>query len=278
MVQLYPEILLKGTNEEVLYVLVPAAEWIVSNLPAIGDKFSTCSWIVRNGADRYEDFVLLSYDHVRTQEGAFQRLIFGRDYTTTNPATGLPYSKTPVLTYTKSKGNHEWLPELRRLEFKPDFNLPVGVTATTQDGSPAIYSAPRLLPDYDLKAASHEGTHFVLKIYLSNTPHQIGRSPSPQPNSVNVHFGTASFQVAEVLHDDLEVSDQLSAQTLYNASTQTGSVTGGSVGGKRFPATNFRRARPYIISEDQDNQNWLYFRYQLWGFPPRGRRTQRETQ
>lgn len=180
--------------------------------------------------------------------------------------------KIPVLTLTE-KDDHYWHAVLKSLTFIEDNGFPVGVTAVNQQGSAAIFAGRRMLPRYDLQTPSTEGTHFVIKLYFSNTPHLIGRSPSPQPQSVHAHFATAQFSEPECLHDDIEIEDQNTVLTVYDATTKSVSASGGSATGQFFPATNFRRRRPYIVNDRQDLLKALYLRTQRWAHPPIGTRT-----
>jgi hypothetical protein len=178
----------------------------------------------------------------------------------------------PVLTLTE-KDDHYWHAVLLDLKFIQDFGFPMGVNSVNSAGHASIMSGARLLPRYDLVPPSTEGTHFVIKLYFSNTPHAIGRSPSPQPSSVHAHFSSATFDHPECLHDDIIIEDQISAMDMYDATTKSGGSASGSVSGQFFPATNFRNRRPYIVNDRQDLMKAIYLRTQRWAHPPLGTRT-----
>jgi len=250
MVRLFPEILLKGTAEEVLYVLVPAAEWIPPNLPAINAKFSTCAWIDRNGADRYEDFVLLTYDHVRTQEGAFQRLIFGRDYTATNPDTNKPWDQT-AFNVRGGEAKYTWPDVMREFEFTFDEKLRLASAYTDGTDAGQLLASRPFLDKNDIKRGGSYVSKLRIADFIRNTPLPAAAFEPDEPIPQVIPWDYAGHS-GEVIC--LHTKKTIKARPTNYHSVINGvpaSVTGAATTDRTYAATNYLDWETWHYSREQ---------------------------
>lgn len=169
---------------------------------------------------------------------------------------------TPFRTI-ETFGNHRWPPELRSLRFFADPSFPRAINGP--GGSiitgPTYYVRQVYIPE------QNEGTRFVIREFLSDTPFKIPLHPVPEPTSVSYDVPGASGSFPECLHPKIVIP-------AFRTATQSFTVTDGSSGaagaipGQAFPATNFETRAPYFVSDEQQFTNGLYYRKQVQAFPP----------
>mgnify|MGYP006879930318 FL=1 len=134
--------------------------------------------------------------------------------------------------------------------------------------APTVHIHAEVIPD------TSEGSEIIVRKYLSATHPKINIPKTPQPDSFEVFAGQGSRVFDKVIHDDL-VFQATPSGTLKNASGTTSNL-GGMIRVQKFPATNFRSRKPYIVRSKPSRNA-----YGLWEFeeteiiPPKNQKTKR---
>ncbi len=266
------ETLIEGTNEKVVHALVPGrdtmqdsdADILIQLGTKLGDtrfaNFQSChpSW---------KDYILANVNP-RTQEGGlYTKFTFGRDYSSVNPDTGLPWSQTPVLVQ-ESLRDHYWPPILRRLQVIPDPTvMKQSRYSNGVNGGVSLY--PSINVYYDLIEEMTEGTKFVEEDYISNTPFEVPKTKVPVPRVISVPLpGGERFTFRRCLCAEIKLNRILTSTSVIFDSGSVGNGIGGSIPGQIIPATNFETWRPYIKSAEQGRSNGLFTLKVTWVYPP----------
>lgn len=160
-------------------------------------------------------------------------------------------------------GNHRWPPEVRSIRFYQDPGFPRAINGP--GGSiitgPTYYVRVNYIPE------QNEGTRFVTKEFLSDTPFNIPQYPVPEPTSISYDVPGASGSFPECLHPKIVIP---ATRTATQSFTVTGGSSGasGTVPGQVFPATNFETRSPYFVSDEQQFTDGQWYRRQTQVFPP----------
>ena len=264
------ETLIPGTDEVIVFALIPNNEAMAVTLQPRGTVLTECRWVDRQGGSQFNSYILSQYERVRLDGGEYVRVNFCKDYSAINPATGAPYSQTPVQSIP-SVGNHYWHPVLKALTIIPDDNSPrtyrsAGSTNSTLISGPSFYVREVYVP------GATEGTRFVVDTFCSQNPFKISQKPTPQPASVSYDVPGKSGGFPECLHGGIEIPDLSTSSSKLilgdNGAPGTSSSASSGIEGQIFPATNFKRRAPYVLKDDQQFQSGVYVRTRVRVFPP----------
>lgn len=160
-------------------------------------------------------------------------------------------------------GNHHWPAELRSLRFFEDNNFPRAINGP--GGSivtgPSYYVRSVFIPEQE------EGTRFITREFLSDTPYNIPQHPVPEPTTVSFDIPGAEGSFRECLHPKIVIPATRTATQSFTV-TDGSSGAGGAVPGQVFPATTFETRAPYYVSDDQQFMNGQWYRKLVQVFPP----------
>lgn len=174
--------------------------------------------------------------------------------------------RVPYRVMDDSFGNHSWPAIIKAMALAEDSTLPLSanVIVGADQGiaiGPRYYLREEFIPDVA------EGSRFVLYQFFDATPFTVRRTSVPIPTRVAFQTPSLSAQFQEALHDEIVIPATRTG-TSQNAGGTTTAV-GGSLDEQVFPATNFRRWRPYFCKQGQAERDGGYYFYMLRVFPPR---------
>lgn len=156
---------------------------------------------------------------------------------------------TPFRTTTR-KGNHYWHPILLKFIPFPVKTFPLA----TQVGTTTI-NAVRYVIREEFVPAATEGSIFKKEEFVSDVPYKIGKSPVPIASFISYDFINRGGGFPECLHDKIIIK---------NLETTTGNKMPGQI----FLATNFTTWRPYVLTDDQELTQGVYYRVKITVYPP----------
>ena len=174
----------------------------------------------------------------------------------------------------QSVGDHYWPTVVLKIWPEVDLSFPLVTNSIEANGSRALVTAPTVHIHAEVIPDTSEGSEIIVRKYLSATHPKINIPKTPQPDSFEVFAGQGSRVFDKVIHDDL-VFHATPSGTLKNASGTTSSL-GGSIRVQKFPATNFRSRKPYIVRSKPTRNG-----YGLWEWeeteviPPKNPKTKR---
>ena len=175
---------------------------------------------------------------------------------------------TPFRTTTKF-ASHHWHPMLKKLELIPDSGSARSYRTVT-GGQNAVNSGPSFYVRQVYIPAVDEGSRFVIEEFFADVPYSIPQYPTPQPSNVTYDVPGVRGGFPECLHDDLYIQD-IATTVATSIQDESGKLTstggGSSIPGQFFPATNFKKWAPYVLS-DEVNFNNGYHRQRVTVFPP----------
>lgn len=176
---------------------------------------------------------------------------------------------TPFRTYTR-KGSHRWPPIVKFVAIVADYGSPrsfpvydfSGITPEVGQGfGPTYYDSVGYIPD------ASEGTRFLIEEFFSATAFDIPNSPVPIATAVSYLLpGGGGQSIPECLHPDIEIPQMFTAQSSLIGGSAVG--VGTTIGGQKFPATNFTGWSPYVLSDDPTFTPVGYHRIRTRVFPP----------
>lgn len=219
---------------------------------------------------------------VETAYKNFSKAIFSKDYekkfadyiyTGQQGAYGLLFAKPKTVEQanvpfrtTKWMDNHRWPPVLLGVVIIEDYGAPrtfsvLSGSAIGTGSGPTYYDQVEYIPDVS------EGTRFVKDEFFGPRPFNIPQYPVPTPTAVTYTLpGGVNGSFPECLHPLIEIPP-----TTTSTSQNVGGVVtavGTSLGGQRFPATNFESWAPYVKSDIQEQRDGGWYRVRIRVFPP----------
>lgn len=197
------------------------------------------------------------------------------DYIYTSPMGdhGLLFAKpktpeqaiTPWRRQWSKFGNHRWHPILKNLILIENPSFPRS-TNFIQNGQQGFATAPSYDDRYVYIPDVNEGTRFFTEEFQAPTQYVIPRYRTPVPTGVQYSVGDLRGAFQECLHDDIEIPATRSSNAIYlGGAAYSGN---GSVEGQVFPRTNFKTWLPYVIYDEQELTNGVWYRKRIRVFPP----------
>jgi hypothetical protein len=172
----------------------------------------------------------------------------------------------PFESYWKKHGNHRWPPILKSLEIIEDTSMP-RTANVIKNGEAGIVIGPTYFDKYVYIPDCNEGSKFWFEEFVSPVPFNLPNYRVPVATAVQFSVPGLSGGFQESLHDDINIPDTRSASsTLFASSSQAAS---GFVSGQSFPKTNFKTWLPYVVYDEQkQDETGLWYRQRIRVFPP----------
>lgn len=166
---------------------------------------------------------------------------------------------------TSSFGNHRWPPILLALAFIQDNTF-----QRSTNGAKAQKAAIVLGPSYYVREAfipeTNEGARFIEEEFYSDTPFIIPQYETPVATSISYDIPGARGTFPESLHPKIVIPATRSSSTVVIQGSA--SDIAGSIGGQVFPATNMEEWQPYVLSDQQKQENGAWRRTRVTVYPP----------
>lgn len=231
-------------SERSLVVMVDEANFAAVRgiLPAEGTLYGSEEWRAFFGPrymKEFADFVYVSQGGDTKDGGS---LVFSKNKT--EAAANIPFRTT------KRFGNHFWHAILVKL-------TPVlvsGFPLSSAVGASNVNANRYVMREVYIPSAS-EGSLFIKEEFTSPRPFNIGLSAVPISSAVSYDLPNRRGGFPECLHEKIVIP----------AITTTGS---NKLPSQTFEATNFTTWAPYIISDEQDLKDGVYYRVRTKVFPP----------
>ncbi len=171
----------------------------------------------------------------------------------------IPFRSTP------SFGNHPWHPILLQLKFLRDPSFPNVINNSNGTNFGITTAARTFVREVYIPGAS-EGSRFIKDEFTSPVKFNIPSYQTPLASHVSYDFLGVSGSFPECLHDDILIPPQTASLASYYV---TGTVAGGqAIEGQFFPRTNFITWQPYIVSDDQELKDGMWYRVRTRVYPP----------
>jgi hypothetical protein len=174
-------------------------------------------------------------------------------------------AKIPYHSEWSKFGNHRWHPILKNLVILEDTAFPRS-TNIIQNNQQGFATGPSYTDQYIYIPDANEGSRFYTEEFTSPRPFVIGRYLVPLPTGIQYTMGDLRGSFSECLHDDIEIPAARTSNAIYLG----GAVysASGYASGQRFPRTNFKTWLPYVVYDEQQLQNGVYYRKRIRVFPP----------
>lgn len=246
---------LDGWSEMVLVASVEM-ERLLSNpekMPVPGvTTYQQCSSLMAGEfSAKYKNYIFLKPSNLDPRA----------DYLTFNfgAPKGTPNAPFRTKSYTD---DWSWDMVIRDLEVVINSAFP----QSTQNASGGVSFANRLNLRMDAIPAIERGSLFLRREYLGTSAFKIPRMPVPVPGMINIDYLGLTERFPSSLHDSISIPDQQAVIATLGGTAQPG----GLVNGATYPATNFKRWRPYIYPDHQDQiDSGFWYRINLLIIPPR---------
>lgn len=245
-------------------IIIPQDE-VASNpagIPQIEDSLKDLSFGIPESSlatdDTFGLYQYTSYRMIGEKESASFMFMYGPNLTDTE-------KNTPYRSSWRKHGNHRWPPILKGIILLEDNSFPrsTNYVSNGQAGvalGPAYYDRVVYIPD------TNEGTRFLMEEFFSATKFSIPRYQTPVATAVQYSVNGLNGSFPECLHDDIEIpATRTATATYYGGQDFSGN---GSVEGQFFPRTNFKRWRPYVLLDEQEQQDAGWYRQRIRVFPP----------
>lgn len=171
--------------------------------------------------------------------------------------------KTPFREWNE-KRNHHWPAILQSIKFFQDAGFP----RSTNGSGGSVIRGFNTYVRYTFIPSQDEGSRFLTKLFLSDTPFEIPQSAVPMPTVVAFDFLGVSGSFPESLHRKIIIPPVRTAFAKYSVGGGDQGVGGGVLPGQVFPETNFDTWRSYIVSDTQDHVEGQWVRTQVRVYPP----------
>jgi len=176
--------------------------------------------------------------------------------------------QTPFRTSTKF-GNHRWPPILKELSFSLARDFPLVTQAPkraqAQDSMQTVFANRYLVREVYIPEVN-EGSRFEIEEFTSDTPFDIPQHPVPTTTSVTYNYLNIRGGFPECLHKRIDIGNLISTVASYGNSTITDTYN--ELRGQVFPATNFTEWAPYVVSDEQEFVNGVWYRRRIRVYPP----------
>lgn len=245
-----------NSEEMAFRVRADAVSVFPSQIPKKYTPFNKIKWLPKPRAMQQDlgGYVYTQY----SSEGDYLWFYFGKWKTEED-------KKKPFNVWTKFD-DHTWDLILLGVAVVPIPGFPQS-TYGVVNGVKTLISATRYYGREIYIPRTTTGTQFFVEEFLSPTPFDIPKHPSPIAMPVNYEVLGVRREFPLCLHDDLQLRPTNLGLSVVAGST--GSASSGAVGGYDFPATNFTRWKPYYVHDDQQRVNGLWHRMRIRALPPK---------
>ena len=182
------------------------------------------------------------------------QLVFARGFTTEE-------RNTPFRVTSKF-GNHRWPPILKFLKFELARDFPL----VSQNKAGNNTYANRYLVREGYIPEINEGTRFVTEEFISDVPYVIPQYSVPTPTSISYHYLNIKGGFPECLHKKIDIKALISTVAVFDGTATVSNYN--ELSGQVFPATNFTEWAPYVLSDEQELVNGVWYRKRVRVYPP----------
>lgn len=250
-------------SEVTLVTFVERSNVYPRDIPTVGSQFK--DWTRASGfTELVPAHGTWVFTQMKTQDapGAVNAFYWAK--TRTDAARNTPFR------VTSKYGNHRWPPILKSLRFILARDFPIAAKKTKRGGSPSdpteTVFANRYLTREVYIPAVDEGSRFVIEEFVSETPFTIPQYPVPTTTSISYHYLNLKGGFPECLHKTIRLSNLVTTTSVNNGTLTSSNYN--QLEGQVFPATNFTEWAPYVVSDDQDQVNGIWYRKRVRVYPP----------
>lgn len=208
----------------------------------------------------YGDYQYTMFKEADGPQGPSLRYFFGAPKTPT-------VANTPFRRTWKKQGDHRWPPILKGIVLLEDNSFPRS-TNFISNGKQGIATGASFYDRYIYIPDTNEGTRFLLEEFQSAIPFIIPRYRTPVATAVQYSVNGLSGSFAECLHDEINIpATRTSSATYLGGAAFSGN---GSLDGQDFPRTNFKTWLPYVLLDEQEQQetSGIWYRQRIRVYPP----------
>ena len=196
------ETLVPGTDEQVVYALIPNNELMAAGVKPLGTALKNHPFMDMQGATAYADYILGGYEMVSIGGAEFVRANFAKDY-----SVGSAYAAATLTDYPKRP--HAWPPVLGSILLSGCSTGDIDMVGTTHTSH--VILIPPDIPVVDVKWSKdgYDGvTKFKREVFLKNSQHDLHTTTGGlYPRSVQFNRHVFSVSIPPCLHAAIQVPD-----------------------------------------------------------------------
>lgn len=241
--------------EEIMFRVREDSAFLRTNpIPRLGDLYKNCRLNVKaRSTSPGDDFGNYVYVDMKS-DGANVWFYFGKPKTDAEKLV-------PFRQFTTSK-RQAWPTVLENIEFIEDNYMPNSVA--NEDGG--LTYSPRLYQIIQKLSPAFALCRVMVNQYLAPTKFNIPKHRQMVTSNVQWDLNGARGSL-DCLHKDLVFPSRTYTYATLNDGTLSQS-SGPYIPERRFPATSFKTWRPFILYDEQEIVNGMYFREKARIFPP----------
>lgn len=252
------ETLIEGTNEVVVYALIPNRDLMAMGPQAIGTTLANHPLLDRQGCTAYDSYKLGSYEMMNGSDGEYVRANFLKSYTATD-----------VQRTVYNRKQYGWPPVLSSIKLKGCYNGGngdkecVGNSDTTTEYACEV---PTDIPTVDVQWSkdSYDGiTTFKTETFLSNTQHDLSTNLNGlAPRSIHFNRHVISASIPPSLHASTVIWKY---HMLLYAPTPDQEII---FDAETFAATTQTSWADHVVSDEQDFFHGVWRRVKVTAITP----------
>lgn len=205
-----------------------------------------------------DQFGLYRFTDSEDGDAEHLRFFFGKNKTAEE-------ANTPYRRQFSKFGNHRWHPILKNLVILENTAFPRS-TNFIQNGQQGLATGPSYDDRYIYIPDVNEGSRFFTEEFVGSVPFNIPQYRVPIPTGIQYSMGDLRGSFPEALHDDIVIPMAQTSNAIYlGGQAYAGN---GPVEGQFFPRTNFKTWLPYIVYDEQQLTNGVWYRKRIRVFPP----------